>query len=255
MSDFYDLIAPFYHLIWQKEWNEVIAEQAAFLEGLIRGEWGEDVRRVLDVSCGTGTQSLALATAGFDVTASDLSAGSVAVAREEAARRGLDVGFTVGDMRRCYELHGGGFDLLLCAGNALPHLLDDGEIRLALRQFYRCLRPGGGLLIIMRQYDYEERGRNLLKPFGVREEGGRRFIIFQVWDFDGPDHYDFGMYFVDEDLANGAVTVHVGRSRYYAVSPDRVVALATEAGFANARRLDDGESHPAPAIVAGTRPT
>lgn len=32
----------------------------------------------------------------------------------------------------------------------------------------------------MRDYDQEERGTELVKPYGIREEDGRRYVIFQV---------------------------------------------------------------------------
>lgn len=251
MTSFYDEIAPYYHLLFA-DWDEAIAYQSELLTPIIREQWGESAQSILDVSCGIGAQSLALAGAGFQVTASDLSPASVARAREEAARRGLDISFSVGDMRRAYDHHGGGFDVVLSAGNAVPHLLDDQSIIDTLGQFYACLRPGGGCLITTRQYDQEERGTNLFKPFGVRQEGEERTIIFQVWDFDGPDYYDFAMFFVQENVRTRAITTRVSRSRYYAISPDHLVSLVAQAGFANARRLDDGDSHGA--IVAGTRP-
>jgi SAM-dependent methyltransferase len=251
MTSFYDDIARFYHLLFD-DWEAAIAQQSELLSRIIREQWGDAASSVLDVSCGIGTQSLALAGAGFKVTASDLSPASVGRAREEAASRGLDIVFSVGDMSRCYDHHGGGFDVVLAAGNSVPHLLDDEAILDALRQFYACLRRGGGCLITTRQYDDEERGTNLFKPFGVRQEGDERTIIFQLWDFDGPDHYDFAMFFVQENLRTGTVNPHVARSRYYAISPDHLVSLVAQAGFAGARRLDDG--HPQGAIIAGTRP-
>ena len=154
-------------------------------------------------------------------------------------------------MRNCYEHHGGGYDVVISAGNAIPHLLDDDAILEALQQMRACLRPGGGCLLTIRQYDQEPRGRNLFKPFGVREEGDRRFHIFQVWDFDGP-LYDFAMLFVEENRRTGDVHTHVARSRYYAISPDHLASLVSRAGFADVQRLDDTESHPA--IVVGAAP-
>jgi SAM-dependent methyltransferase len=251
MTSFYDDIAPFYHLLFA-DWEAAIASQSELLSPIIREQWGDAAHSILDVSCGIGAQSLALASAGFQVTASDLSPASVARAREEAARRGLSIPFSVCDMRHAYDHHGGGFDVVLSGGNAVPHLLDDQSILDALGQFYACLRPGGGCLITMRQYDHEERGTNLFKPFGVRQEGDERSIIFHVWDFDGPDYYDFAMYFVQENLRTGALTTRVARSRYYAISPDHLVSLVAAAGFTNARRLDDGPTHGA--IIAGTKP-
>jgi len=36
--------------------------------------------------------------------------------------------------------------------------------------------------LTVRDYDREEHGTGLVKPYGIREEGGKRYIIFQVWD-------------------------------------------------------------------------
>ncbi|MFW5943460.1 MAG: class I SAM-dependent methyltransferase [bacterium] len=248
MDDFYEQLAPFYHLIYD-DWEAAITAQAAMLDDIIQSRWG-NVRSVLDVSCGIGTQSIALAARGYEVTASDLSPANVARAQQEAEARGLQIPFSVCDMRAAHNHHGGDFDVVLSAGNSLPHLLSDDDILLALRQMHACLRPGGGCLITMRQYDKEARGRGIIKPFGVRQEGDRRYLIFQVWDFDD-DHYDFAMYFVADDARSDKATTHVMRSRYYAVSPNHVLQLMAQATFQDVRRLDYGESHPA--ILVGTK--
>lgn len=72
IDDFYDQLAPVYHLIHQ-DWNASVARQAEQLSMIIESEW-RGSRRVLDVSCGIGTQAIALALRGYSVAASDLSA-------------------------------------------------------------------------------------------------------------------------------------------------------------------------------------
>ncbi len=84
-DDFYDELAPLYHLIYP-DWNESIRLQGDKLSQLIEAEWpgGGAHRKVLDVSCGIGTQALGLAALGHVVTASDLSANEIERARHEA---------------------------------------------------------------------------------------------------------------------------------------------------------------------------
>lgn len=115
-------------------------------------------KAVLDVSCGIGTQALALAEKGFKVTGSDLSGAEIERAKVEAVLRGLEIPFSVCDMRNAATHHPLPFDLVLSCDNSLPHLLSDADILTALRQMHACLKPGGGCLITVRDYDMEERG-------------------------------------------------------------------------------------------------
>ena len=121
MSDFYDQIAPFYHLIYQ-DWNASIRRQGEQLSALIDSEWPGH-RKVLDVSCGIGTQSIGLALHGYSVKASELSNDAVGRARQEAAKWGVKIDFSVCDMRDVHGHYGSGFDVLLSADNSLPHQL------------------------------------------------------------------------------------------------------------------------------------
>src|SRR5436309_3564539 len=101
---FYDQLAPFYHLVYP-DWQASVAGQAAALDGILRDLCGEGPLTLLDAACGIGTQTLGLAALGHRVTASDLSPAAVARARREAARRALDVDFSVADLRRLSGHH------------------------------------------------------------------------------------------------------------------------------------------------------
>ena len=122
MDDFYDRLAQLYDLIFV-DWDATMEQQAGHLAATIRELWGADVRTVLDVACGIGTQSIGLAKKGFAVTASDLSARAVERAKVEARQRGVQIDFSVCDMRTAHDHHGRQFDLVISCDNAMPHLL------------------------------------------------------------------------------------------------------------------------------------
>jgi SAM-dependent methyltransferase len=246
--DFYDELALLYHLIYP-DWNESIRRQGEQLSRLIEAEWPGH-RKVLDVSCGIGTQTLALAGLGYPVTASDLSANEIERARHEAGLRGLAVDFSVCDMREAHAAHGTGFDIVMSCDNSMPHLPTDDDLLHAFRQMTGCLRPGGGCVITVRDYEKEERGTDLVKHYGARVENGKRHVLFQVWDFVG-EHYDLGFFFVEEDLSTREVKTRVMRSRYYAVSTTRLCELMREAGLEQVRRIDGVFFQP---VLVGTRP-
>src|SRR5689334_24908940 len=54
--------------------------------------------RALDQGTGPGTQAIALAERGFDVTATDISAAALAYAERKAKARGATVTFTLDDV-------------------------------------------------------------------------------------------------------------------------------------------------------------
>jgi SAM-dependent methyltransferase len=247
MTDFYDQLAPFYHLVYQ-DWDASVRRQGEQLSALIKEEWPA-ARNILDVSCGIGTQAIGLALQGFSVRASDPSEKAIERAIREARNRHAAVSFSVSDVRDAHAQHGSGFDVVLSADNSLPHLLTDADILLALRQMTACLADGGGCIVTVRDYEAEPRGRNLVKPYGVRIENGNRYLLFQVWDFDG-EHYDLTFYFVEENLATREVTTHALRSKYYAISTRRLHELMQQAGLRNVRRIDGIFHQP---VMVGTR--
>jgi SAM-dependent methyltransferase len=249
MKDFYDELVPYYHLIFE-DWEASMGWQANSLAGMITQQWGKQVETILDVSCGIGTQAIGLAGKDFRVVASDLSVRAIKRARKEAFARNLDIAFSVCDMRDSNKLHRRQFDVVISCDNSVPHLLSDSDIHKALNAMHACTRPGGGCLISIRDYDKEERGQGILKPYGVREEGNKRYVVFQVWDFDG-DQYDLSMYFVEDDLSSGSINTHVMRSRCYAISPNRLLKLMRSAGFESVRRIDNEFYQP---VLVGTRP-
>ena len=94
----------------------------------------------LDLGCGTGRHATAhLAAAGLRVTGVDVSARSVAVARQEVP----SARFLVGDMATI-AFPAESFDLVT-AFYSIIHLPRDEHGRL-LRRVARWLRPGGGLV-------------------------------------------------------------------------------------------------------------
>jgi 2-polyprenyl-3-methyl-5-hydroxy-6-metoxy-1,4-benzoquinol methylase len=234
-ADFYNSAEPFYHLIFQ-DWQSSIDRQAAELAAIIRRRWGAEVKSILDATCGIGTQSLGLAAKDFNVTASDSSARSVDRLKNESAERGFQIAGSVCDVRQLWDHHQRQFDLVISYDNSLPHLNPDGELPLALRQMFRCTRPGGGCLVTIRDYANENLQGQQLRPYGVRQVDGKQFIAFQVWDCH-PHSYDVKLYFIEDDGKSPPVC-HVSLGRYYPITTDQLTTLMSDAGFTNVERLD-----------------
>lgn len=245
----YDEIASLYHLIYP-DWNKAIEQQGEALNSVVSNFVDSAPLSILDLSCGIGTQTLGLAALGHHVTASDLSAAAIDRARNEALARGLSVTFKAANMRHCADTHGSGFDVVLSADNSLPHLFGEDEIRVALQQFYQCLRPGGVVVVSIRDYrEDEDRSSPQMLSYGFRNDGGDRYFVFQTRDWSN-NVYDVAMYFVREAKAGVSASVTAGLSRYYAITVDRLMSLFREVNFTDVQRLDGILHQP---IIVGRR--
>ena len=246
-QSFYAGLTQYYHLIYP-DWESSIRRQASQLDSVIRECWGADIRSVLDASCGIGTQALGLAPLEYSVTGSDLSAESIARARTEARQRNLEIDLKVCDMRQLSNHFTQKYDIVISCDNSVPHLLTDEDILGAFREFWHCTRHGGGCLITVRDYEKEDVSQQQVKPYGIREVDGARWLVWQVWE-PNEQNYDVTMYLV-EDRGQSSCQTHVFRSTYYPIKISRLMELLVEAGFDNVRRIDDRFYQP---ILIGTR--
>jgi SAM-dependent methyltransferase len=124
--------------------------------------------RLLDVACGTGKSFIPMLNRGWRVTACDISAAMVALAR---AKVGDAAELSVADMRSLPEF--GEFDLVLCLDDAVNYLLDTDELERALTGMRRNLGPGGLLMFDVNALDAY---RTFFAEEVVLERGGRRLI-------------------------------------------------------------------------------
>ncbi|GAB2657210.1 bifunctional 2-polyprenyl-6-hydroxyphenol methylase/3-demethylubiquinol 3-O-methyltransferase UbiG [Arenimonas aestuarii] len=99
--------------------------------------------RVLDVGCGGGLLSEAMAASGARVTALDLSPELIEVARLHLLESGLDVDYRLQSVESLADQAPGSFDAVTCM-EMLEHVPDPGSV---LRACARLLKPGGVLLL------------------------------------------------------------------------------------------------------------
>ncbi len=95
--------------------------------------------RILDVGCGGGILSEALAKAGASVTGIDLSPASIAAARRHALSQGVKVDYRCIDVDQYTQQNAECFDIVTCM-EMLEHVPDPEKI---IGACSHALKPGG----------------------------------------------------------------------------------------------------------------
>jgi glycine/sarcosine N-methyltransferase len=236
---FYDDLAADYHLLFT-DWQQSIRWQREVINKLILANARSQPRTVLDCACGIGTQALGLAQRGYTVTASDLSAESIAKAQQSAQMLGVSVNFAVADLRTLADSISGTFDVVIAFDNALPHLRDE-DLSRALHQIRRKVASGGLFMASIRDYDALLVDLPQFTSQRVLDDADGRRIVFQVWDWaEDASEYTVNQFIVRQS-GDAWQTSHYATT-YYPVRRDALTALLTDAGFADVRWLLPEES-------------
>ncbi|MGI9368066.1 MAG: class I SAM-dependent methyltransferase, partial [Ruegeria sp.] len=130
--------AKFWDGIAEKYARTPIKDQASYEQTLERtASYLRQSDQVLELGCGTGTTALKLAGHAAVITASDLSAGMLAVGRRSAADQGVEnVNFVQAEAN---TPPAGPFDVVMAFN--LLHLVEDLDE--CLNQAQSVLKPGG----------------------------------------------------------------------------------------------------------------
>ncbi len=139
---------------WQSVWRRVWYNLAYYRRppwdtGQVPPEVEEFIRthppgRALDVGCGSGTSSIALARAGWAVTGVDLAPRAIRLARLKAEQAGVKVNFQVGDVL-FFQPDSPSYDLVLDIG--CFHTLPFASRVEYLHRVERWLTAGGVWLL------------------------------------------------------------------------------------------------------------
>jgi SAM-dependent methyltransferase len=124
--------------------NSSVHAQGADLQRLAAAARAMDRPLALDLGCGAGHASFALANGGARVTACDVSHEMLAVVADEAGRRGLDGLQTRQSPAEALPFDDASFDLAATRFSA--HHWTDAQA--AFAEVRRVLRPGGTLIVI-----------------------------------------------------------------------------------------------------------
>ena len=203
---YYDDLADDYHAS-VADWDGAIRRQGRALAEIIEKEIGGPAD-VLDCAVGIGTQALGLAMRGYRVHGSDVSSRAIQRAATEARRRGVAPTFQLADMRSLRRQVRGRFDVVICCDNSLAHILTLEDLASAINGMATKLRPGGLVLVSLRDYDRHRSARPRGTGPVIAEDGTR--LAFQQWTWLDDCTYESRLFVLEHARQQWQVRVFEG---------------------------------------------
>lgn len=151
--------SPWYQTFFKQDYLDIYgeflrsrrpAQEADFVYDALALQAGQEM---LDVCCGTGRHSVALAKRGLRVTGLDLNADYLAQAEQSALQQGAQLaGIVHADMRAIpFETH---FDAVISMFSSFGYLESEIEDAKALAAMARALKPGGRVLLDLLNHEW-----------------------------------------------------------------------------------------------------
>ncbi len=141
MTNTFHEYAQYYDLLYQ---DKDYPGEAHFVERLLGRYVGKAPvqTEILDLACGTGRHAQELASIGYRVEGSDLSADMVAIATSRAAKIGLNIRYYNESFQSC-NLIDRRFDAVTAMFSAIGYLTDYKDLKQSLSNIRHLLREDG----------------------------------------------------------------------------------------------------------------
>ena len=196
-QNFYDNMATQYDKLFQ-DWQSTTREQAVILDKMFYECGFDRDAQILDCACGIGTQAIGLASLGYQVSASDISDGELAEAKERAEKNAVQIRFEHADFCALSDTFQVQFDIVIAMDNALPHMLSSDALEKAISSIAAQTRPGGIIVASIRDYDSILAEKpSYSPPYIHKTEKGQR-VSFQTWGWKD-ENYRLTQYIIDDE--------------------------------------------------------
>ncbi len=168
------------------DWDSRLKRELPFLLDSLPSS-GE--RRVLDMACGSGRHSVALALEGAHVVGFDSSPKMIASARKLAETGNVTPQFMVASMEEIGTSIHGEFDLVICLGNSLALLPTHEALNRILSDVSSLLSENGAFICqVLNFKEIKTSGFRFFSSKGGQTEDGREVVFSRF--FDHPDEGD-----------------------------------------------------------------
>jgi glycine/sarcosine N-methyltransferase len=226
-KNFYDATSRFYDQMINFDDN--LSKMKIAFENLFPAKFV-----VADIGCGSGVDSIALATNGHSVFGFDPSSKMIELAFENAKKLGVEINFNKNSILNIPSKFNQKFDIVVSLGNTLANIEGD-TIYSTIQRFYDLLHDGGQILIHILNYQLimEKQERIVsIKP-------NNDFYFVRFYDFiNGDVNFNILKFSKEKPMENQLLT-----TRVFPYKKDLLVKVFSSVGFKDIKLLAnlDGE--------------
>lgn len=217
-------------------WEARLAAEMPFIQNCLEriGTSTSQPLTILDTACGSGMHAIELARRGYSASGADISPKMIAKAQENAKSNDVRVPFKDSAFGTITQHFKGEtqfpFDLILCLGNALPHLLSIEQIQSALWDLGNSMQPGGFLIFQNRNFDAIcQKKERWIAPQG-RKIGKEEWVFLRFYDFDSDGLITFNIMRLHRS-GQESWQQRISTTRLYPLKRDVMVGLLEDSGF------------------------
>ena len=168
-KDFYNSISEIYDDMIS--FDEALPRRIILLRNIIN----PGILKAADIGCGTGIDSLALASLGLDVTGFDPSAEMIRIARQNAGKQMLKVKFENQSAIEINEKEKNRFDLVVSLGNTFANI-PESELSPSIKKCKKLLKTGG--LFVLQILNYKKILKEKKRIVKISSSNNKYFIRF-----------------------------------------------------------------------------
>jgi len=109
----------------------------------------KEIKKVLDLGCGSGRHLVYLAKHGFEVYGVDIAKSGIKIAKNWLKEENLKAKLKIGDIYKKLPYRDNFFDAIICTVTLHHNTIE--KIRKAIKEIERVLKHGGLIFIIVRK--------------------------------------------------------------------------------------------------------
>lgn len=226
-SDSFSPIAQDY--VEMIDWEGRLKREGPFFLELFKAH---DVHSVLDLACGPGRQAVLFSSFGFISWGCDESSEMIKIAREYAKYKGEKTKFILAPFGKLLKKIKRKFDAVICIGNSLPQVSNQGELESLIKEISALLYKDGIFFSQSRNYDNLSKGKLVVMPVDARKISDKEILFLRMWEREG-EKIKFRMLKFFKEY--GKWKNEVRESLLYSVTQRSLAKALEKAGFRRAQ--------------------